>query len=160
MFAIIQYRLHQAGHSLDPDAPLRGVEPFTPPLLGSYEVANINGLGWFGPGGYLTMVSLVLLVVAFCCRDTDATVLDLPRLVLAVPGRVRDRVLGRSDGSNDDGCGSVAADGKEIATDEGSEPVDADEQDFAAAGSGPWADEDPESVTAAGCEPLLGGDEQ
>lgn len=61
MFALIQYRLYQAGHSLDPDAPLRGVEGFTPPVLGGYEVANISGFAWFGPGGYLTMLAVVLL---------------------------------------------------------------------------------------------------
>ena len=81
MFAIIQFRLYQAGHSLDPNAPLRGVDAFTPPLLGSYQVANISGTAWFGPGGYLTAVAFLLLVVAFLSRDTDATVADLPALV-------------------------------------------------------------------------------
>ena len=73
MFAIIQYRLHQAGHSLDPDAPLRGVDAFTPPLLGSYEVANISGFGWFGPGGYLTLLAIVLLAAAYRLRDSGLT---------------------------------------------------------------------------------------
>jgi amino acid transporter len=81
MFVIIQVRLYQVGHSLDPDAPLSGVESFTPPVLGGYEVANISGFAWFGPGGYLTILAIVLLVVAFLARDTDATFGDLPAIV-------------------------------------------------------------------------------
>ena len=177
MFAIIQYRLHQAGHSLDPDAPLRGVEPFTPPLLGTYEVANINGLGWFGPGGYLTAVSLALLVVAFYCRDSEATIRDLPALVLAVPDRVRERLPGRSDRSgSDEGSGPVdddrdptAGDGNGLVdADEldptavgGSGPIHADGQGLAAGdGSGPLTDEDPASVAGEGRQPAPKGDER
>ena len=89
MFAIIQYRLHQAGHSLDPNAPLRGVEGFTPPLLGTYEVANISGYAWFGPGGYLTVLALSLLVAAFLLRDSDATFRDAPRLLRELPSSLR-----------------------------------------------------------------------
>ncbi len=97
MFAIIQYRLHQAGHALDPDAPLRGVEPFTPPLLGTYEVANITGNAWFGPGGYLTLVALALLVVAFALRDSDATVSEIPQLLADATRRVRTAAANATD---------------------------------------------------------------
>jgi hypothetical protein len=97
-FAFIQYRLHQAGHSLDPDAPLRGIEPFTPPLLGPYEVANISGFAWFGPGGYMTVLAVLLLATAYLARDIEATVADLPRLALALPGAVRDRVASGEGG--------------------------------------------------------------
>ena len=90
MFALIQYRLYQAGHSLDPDAPLRGVEEFTPPVLGSYEVANISGFAWFGPGGYLTVLAVALLVVAFLARDTEATFGDLPHILRNLPDTVGD----------------------------------------------------------------------
>ncbi|MUW15670.1 hypothetical protein GJ633_14300 [Halorubrum sp. CBA1125] len=91
-FALIQYRLHQAGHALDPDAPLRGIEPFTPPLLGGYQVANISGFAWFGPGGYLTVVAIALLAVAYLARDIDASVAELPALARSLSGRVRDRI--------------------------------------------------------------------
>ena len=107
MFATIQYRLHQAGHTLDPDAPMRGVEPFTPPLLGTYEIANISGLAWFGPGGYLTMVAFALLVVAFILRDSPATVGDAPDLVRGALERLRRRIRsGRDPDDADDGDGS------------------------------------------------------
>ncbi|WP_226023852.1 hypothetical protein [Halomicrobium salinisoli] len=81
MFAVIQYRLYQAGHALDPEAPLRGVEGFTPPVLGGYAVANISGFAWFGPGGYMVALAVALLVAAYLCRGTDATVGDVPALV-------------------------------------------------------------------------------
>lgn len=95
MFILIQYRLYQAGHTLDPDAPLRGIEGFTPPLLGSYEVANISGFAWFGSGGYMTIAAIGLLAIAYLARDTEATVLDLPALLRTIPETIRERVTHR-----------------------------------------------------------------
>jgi hypothetical protein len=97
MFVWIQYRLYQAGHSLDPNAPLTGLEEFTPPLLGSYEVANISGYAWFGPGGYLTVLTVGLLVVAFLFRDSEATFGDIPALLSEVRNgdRPLERIRGR-----------------------------------------------------------------
>lgn len=102
MFAVIQFRLYQAGHSLDPDAPLRGVDGFTPPVIGPYEVANISGYAWFGPGGYLTMVAIGLLVVAFVLRDSAATVRDVPDLLRVSRRRLADRLRRSEDDSNRD----------------------------------------------------------
>ncbi|HKJ59147.1 MAG TPA: hypothetical protein VKA37_07960 [Halobacteriales archaeon] len=87
MLADIQYRLYQAGHSLDPAAPLVGVEGFTPPIWGRYEVANITSYSGLGVGAYLTMVAIALLVVAYYYRDSDATFGDVPRLVSEGVGR-------------------------------------------------------------------------
>jgi hypothetical protein len=87
VLADIQYRLYQAGHHLDPDAPVMGVEGFTPPLWGSYEVANITSQSRFGAGAHVTGVAIGLLVVAFYYRDSPATVGDLP-------DRVADRIEG------------------------------------------------------------------
>jgi len=101
-FATIQYRLYQAGHSLDPDAPLRGIESFTPPLLGSYEVANISGFAWFGPGGYMTVLAVLLLATAYLARDIEATVDELPELAVAFPGAVWERVTGGEGDAGDD----------------------------------------------------------
>ncbi|EMA59622.1 hypothetical protein [Halorubrum lipolyticum] len=117
MFAFIQYRLHQAGHSLDPDAPLRGIDSFTPPLLGPYEVANISGFAWFGPGGYMTLVAVALLAVAYLARDVDATVGELPELARALPGAVRERTSNGGRRSNR---------GDQAATDESERDRDAD----------------------------------
>lgn len=92
MFAWIQFRLYQAGHSLDPNAPLRGVEGFTPPIVGSYEVANISGFAWFGPGGYLTMVAVMLLATAYLLRDSDAEIGDIPALIRRFPDDIKQRI--------------------------------------------------------------------
>mgnify|MGYP006285555105 CR=1 FL=1 len=112
MFAFIQYRLYQAGHALDPDAPLRGIDGFTPPLLGPYEVANISGFAWFGPGGYMAVLAAVLLAVAYLARDTEATVAELPALARALPGEIRDALARRRDGSPGSNRGSDGSDRK------------------------------------------------
>jgi hypothetical protein len=136
MFAVIQVRLYQAGHSLDPDAPLRGIESFTPPVLGSYQVANISGNAWFGPGGYMVVAAVALLAIAYLYRGSDATVGD-------VPGLVRERIDrlpggGRSDAGDEHGDESVATDDDGVATeDEGvatGNDGDADEEPVVAGG--------------------------
>jgi hypothetical protein len=97
LLADIQYRLYQAGHTLDPDAPVIGVDPFMPPLWGRYAVANITSYSRFGVGAYLTTVAIGLLVVAWLARDSQATLEDVPRIVRGIPNRFRDR-FGSSDG--------------------------------------------------------------
>lgn len=92
MFVIIQYRLHQAGHSLDPNAPMTGYDGFTPPVFGSYEIANISGYATIGPGGYLVGAAVVLLALAFLLRNTPATVTDTPSLIRSGVHRIRGRL--------------------------------------------------------------------
>ena len=94
MFALVQLRLHQAGHALDPGAPLVGVDGFTPPVFGSYQVANISGFASFGPGGILTLIALVLLVIAFFARDSTARLGDAPRLIKHGGARVTSLIRG------------------------------------------------------------------
>ena len=91
MIADIQYRLYQAGHTLDPDAPVMGIEPFTPPLWGRYEVANITSYSRFGAGAYLTTVAIGLLVVAFYYRDSEATFAEVPTRIRRRVERFRNR---------------------------------------------------------------------
>ncbi|WP_243637775.1 hypothetical protein [Natrarchaeobius oligotrophus] len=114
MFALIQYRLHQAGHALDPDAPMRGIDPFTPPLLGSYEIANISGFAWLGPGGYLTVTALALVVLAFLLRDSNATIDDVPVLADRGLERLRRRLPIVGDGERE----TVPRTGSEVSSDE------------------------------------------
>lgn len=94
----IQYRLWQAGHTLDPEAPVMGVEGFTPPLWGRYEVANITSQSRFGLGAFMAMAAVSLLVVAYYYRDSDALIDELPgrfaRGVRRAPGAIR-RLPGR-----------------------------------------------------------------
>ncbi|MFB6099627.1 MAG: hypothetical protein ABEK84_11050 [Salinibacter sp.] len=73
----IQYRLYQAGHTLDPDAPVMGVGEFTPPLWGRYEVANITSYSRFGSGAYMVAVAAALLVLAYYYRDSETTFGDV-----------------------------------------------------------------------------------
>ncbi|OYR45208.1 hypothetical protein [Halorubrum sp. Eb13] len=94
-FAIVQYRLYQAGHALGEDAPVVGVAEFTPPLLGGYEIANISGVAWFGHGGYMTGLGFLLLVAAYLLRDSQVTVGEAAE-------RLRDRLGGGSDGDGPD----------------------------------------------------------
>ncbi|QKY19432.1 hypothetical protein B4589_003200 [Halolamina sp. CBA1230] len=94
LLADIQYRLYQAGHTLDPDAPVMGVDPFMPPLWGKYAVANITSYSRFGVGAYLTMAAIGLLVAAWLVRDSTATVRDVPRLLRGLPDHVKARVPG------------------------------------------------------------------
>lgn len=102
MLAFIQFRLYQAGQGLDPDAPLSGVDGFTPPLLGGYEVANISGFAWIGLGGYLTLVAVGLLIGAFLARDTDARIPELPSILQTWFVDTRDRIQRRRGSRSDD----------------------------------------------------------
>lgn len=77
MLADIQYRLYQTGHELDPNAPVMGVDGFTPPLFGQYEVANITSYSRFGTGAYMSMLAVGLLVVAYRHRSDAATPRDV-----------------------------------------------------------------------------------
>jgi len=100
MLADIQYRLYQAGHTLDPDAPVMGVTGFTPPLWGQYQVANITSRSRFGLGAYMTMAAIALLAVAVAHRDSDRTVGELPGRVRAGAERLRERLPGGADDSD------------------------------------------------------------
>ncbi|GAB3667771.1 hypothetical protein [Halopiger thermotolerans] len=145
MAAIIQYRLYQAGHTLDPSAPLNGVEGFTPPLLGDYAVANIDGTASLGPGGYLLVLAVALLGIAVALRHSSATIDDAPALVRDGWGRIRDRLgrgeredssddrpaddrptgeqpIGEQPGASGQTADSAATDGRGARTDGGSRP--------------------------------------
>lgn len=104
MLADIQFRLWQAGHTLDPDAPVMGVTGFTPPLWGRYQVANITSVSRFGLGAYMAMAAVALLAVGFYYRDRAVTFGELPGRIRAgivgLPGAIRRR-SGRDD--DDDG---------------------------------------------------------
>jgi hypothetical protein len=105
----IQYRLYQAGHTLDPDAPVMGVEGFTPPLWGRYGVANITSYSRFGVGAYMAMAAVALLAVAFHYRDTTVGLGELPGRARGGLAAIRERLPG---GDSDEGPsdGGVAGD--------------------------------------------------
>ncbi|WP_321112411.1 hypothetical protein [Halorussus salinisoli] len=107
MIADIQYRLYQTGHSLDPGAPVMGVDPFTPPLWGTYEVANLTTYSRLGPGAYLSIVAVGLLVVAFRFRNTDVRVHRLPDRFRDRLGRFRRKSGRRRRGGTDENRGGT-----------------------------------------------------
>jgi hypothetical protein len=58
----LQWWLHIFGHSLDPHAPLRFIEPFTPLVLGFSKVGNFETWA-FVSWGYLTMAAATALLI-------------------------------------------------------------------------------------------------
>ncbi len=77
MLADVQYRLYQAGHTLDPNAPVVGVDEFTPPLIGKYEVANITSYSHLEIGSVLAILALLLLVVSYYYRNKNIKIYEL-----------------------------------------------------------------------------------
>ncbi|MEW6456093.1 MAG: hypothetical protein AB1410_05180 [Acidobacteriota bacterium] len=60
-----QYRLYQAGHNLDPKAPLRNVaKPFTPPLIGMTKISKIKIYHLPHLGSILFVTSTILTFYA------------------------------------------------------------------------------------------------
>ena len=66
------HRLYQYGHVLDPTAAIK-VKPFTPPLIGTQQIANFTVYNYPGPGTYLIAASLVLMIVAFSMSARERT---------------------------------------------------------------------------------------
>jgi copper chaperone NosL len=57
------YRLYTYGHNLDPTAPMN-VEPFTPLLLGTQQIANFTQSSYPELGTYLLWVFMLFLILA------------------------------------------------------------------------------------------------
>jgi hypothetical protein len=55
-------RLYQYGHNLEPTAPVK-VPPFTPPLIGSKQLANFTVYSFPGPASYFMVGFVVLLII-------------------------------------------------------------------------------------------------
>lgn len=86
--AEIQYRLYQAGHSLAPDAEINA-QPFTIPIWGPYDVANLHAFASFAIGGQLLILGTIFLFIAYYFRDSRAEIWDVPDLVSGTIDRVR-----------------------------------------------------------------------
>lgn len=59
-----QYILYRYGHNLDPNRPLRYVEPFTPPIVGVVKVGSIITFHVFHAGAVLFVLAGLLAVLA------------------------------------------------------------------------------------------------
>jgi len=60
--AVVQVRLYQVGHHRDPNAPLRGMRNFTPPLIGPVKVGNFTVWSFPHIGAVLLVAAAVLTV--------------------------------------------------------------------------------------------------
>jgi hypothetical protein len=57
------YKLYRYGHDLSPTAAVR-VDPFTPPLFGSQQIANFSVYSYPQPASYAMAACLLLLTLA------------------------------------------------------------------------------------------------
>lgn len=65
-------RLYEYGHNLDPMAPIK-VQPFTPPIFGTRELANFTVYSYPGPSSYLMVGCFLLLCAAILLSRRPAT---------------------------------------------------------------------------------------
>ncbi|GFN22833.1 hypothetical protein [Thermanaeromonas sp. C210] len=57
------YWLHKYGTELDPQAAMK-IPPFTPPMIGTNQLANFTTYTGFGLGGYLLGIGILLMVLS------------------------------------------------------------------------------------------------
>jgi copper chaperone NosL len=62
--AMAQWQMHRIGHQRDPHAALKGVQNFTPPILGSVKVANFTITTGLGTGAFLIGAGILLEIGA------------------------------------------------------------------------------------------------
>ena len=60
--AVVQTRLYQVGHDRDPNAPLRGMRNFTPPLVGPAKVGNFTVWSFPHTGALMLLLAAGLAV--------------------------------------------------------------------------------------------------
>ena len=58
----MHHRLYQFGHDLDPTAPIR-ITPFTPPMLGTNQIAQFATYAYFSWGTFLMLAAGVFVVL-------------------------------------------------------------------------------------------------
>ena len=61
--AVVQARLYEVGHDRDPNAPIRALQDFTPPLVGPVKVGNFTVWSFPHAGALLLLTGAVLAVV-------------------------------------------------------------------------------------------------
>jgi len=70
--AAVQKRLYQVGHERDPNAPIRAVHNFTPPLVGPVKVGNFTVWSFPHVGAMLLLAAATLSVVGLRLRSEHA----------------------------------------------------------------------------------------
>jgi hypothetical protein len=74
--AAVQKRLYQVGHERDPNAPIRAVHNFTPPLVGPVKVGNFTVWSFPHVGAMLLLAAATLSIVGLRLQSESA-----PRIV-------------------------------------------------------------------------------
>lgn len=69
------YWLHDAGHDLNPEAPVT-IEPFTPVLIGKGEIGQFSTAAFFGWGFWVAMAGIAIILFAItkkksACRGCE-----------------------------------------------------------------------------------------
>lgn len=70
--AAVQTRLYQVGHERDPNAPIRAVHNFTPPLLGPVKVGNFTVWSFPHVGAVLLLAAATLSIVGLRLQSDHA----------------------------------------------------------------------------------------
>lgn len=60
---VVQLRLYAVGHQRDPNAPLRAIHNFTPPLIGPAQVGNFTVWSYPHAGGVALIAALALAIL-------------------------------------------------------------------------------------------------
>jgi uncharacterized membrane protein YdcZ (DUF606 family) len=70
--AAVQARLYDVGHHRDPNAPIRAVKSFTPPLLGPVKVGNFTVWSFPHAGAVALLAAAALALYGVRLRDDGA----------------------------------------------------------------------------------------
>lgn len=57
------YWLYDAGHNLNPDAPVN-ITPFTPVMVGKGQIGQFSTLAFFGSGFFIVLAGILLIIYA------------------------------------------------------------------------------------------------
>jgi hypothetical protein len=66
--AMVQARLYKVGHDRDPNAPIRAVRNFTPPLVGPVKVGNFTVWSFPHVGGVMLLGAAALSIAGVASR--------------------------------------------------------------------------------------------
>lgn len=72
------YWLHDAGHDLNPDAPVT-IEPFTPVLLGRGEIGQFTTHAFFGSGFGVSLFGIAIILYAITKKKVSCRGCDNPQ---------------------------------------------------------------------------------
>lgn len=72
-FSAMRHRLWQFGHDLDPQAAI-DIPPFTPPMMGTNQIAQFASYTYFSWGTFLPLIAGVIIALVLAADLTEARV--------------------------------------------------------------------------------------